>query len=78
MNTRQIAESALSVADKLAKLWDDLQPAHIAIGDVIESDDISGDALRNWARVDCLTDDAIIAIAAAENHLRDVAKLLTK
>ena len=74
MTPHQIATAALTLADQLERLWDQLQPTHLAIGDLRESDDTS----RDWPSIDVLTDDASIAIAAAENHLRAVAKLLSK
>lgn len=74
MTPDQIATAALAIADQLEKLWDQLQPTHNTIGDIRESEDAS----RDWSRIDWLTDDASIAIAAAENQLRAVAKLLSK
>lgn len=75
MTPQQIATAALTIADQLERLWDQLQPALLVIEDWRESDDTS----RDWPRLDMLTDDASIAIAAAENHLRmAVAKLLSK
>lgn len=74
MTPAQIAAAVLAIADQLDRLWDQLQPAHLAVSDWRESEDAS----RDWPRIDWLTDDSSIAIAAAKNQLTDVAKRLSK
>lgn len=74
MTPAQIAAAVLAIADQLDRLWDQLQPAHLAVSDWRESDDTS----RDWRHLDVLTDDASWAIANAKNLLAHVAKRLSK